>query len=249
MMLRDTVSLVTGGAGGIGRQIALTLAGEGSRVVIVDVKQQEGEETLREINRVSEGMFINADITHVSHIDAAVSQISDKYGRIDILVNCAGISIRAAVDEMTEEDWDRILDINLKAAFFFSRDVCRIMKKQGGGKIINIASIRGQIADKTHSAYSITKAGMHAMTRSFAVGLAEHGINVNSVSPGYVLTPMTAHNLERSDWMNWLRSRVPMGRLIEMQEVADAVLFLASDKARAITGQNIIVDGGWIIHE
>ncbi|MBC7344417.1 MAG: SDR family oxidoreductase [Clostridia bacterium] len=249
MMLRDKVSLVTGAAGGIGRQIALTLAKEGSKVAIVDIKEKEGEETVREINSISEGMFIKADISRVANIEDVVQEVYRKYGRIDILVNNAGISIRAAVDELTEEEWDRINTINLKAAYFFSKEVCRIMKNQRWGRIVNIASIRGLVADETHTAYSITKAGMLAMTRSFAFNLAQYNINVNAVSPGYVLTPMTEHNLARPGWLDWLRSRVPLGRLIEMQEVADAVLFLVSDKATGITGHNIVIDGGWTIHE
>ena len=249
MKLENQVALVTGGARGIGREIALTLAKAGARVVIVDILSDEGERTARELDEITQGLFIQADITVVSNIEMTVERVLDEFGRLDVLVNNAGISVRADVDEITEEDYDRILDINLKAAVFFSREAAKVMKRQESGCIVNIASIRGVRADKTHSAYSITKAGMQALTRSLAVSLGEYGIRANSVSPGYVLTPMTRHNLDRPGWMEWLKSRVPAGRLIEMEEVADTVLFLASDASSGINGQDIPIDGGWTIHE
>lgn len=249
MLLKNKVSLVTGGAGGIGRQIALTLAKEGARVAIIDMKQAEGEAVVEELNQLSEGYFIKTDISQVSNIEQAVQQVYQRFGAIDILVNNAGISIRSEVDGMTEEEWDRILSINLKAAYFFSKEATHVMKTQKSGNIINIASIRAVIANKTHLGYAITKAGMIAMTKGFAIALAEYGIRANTVMPGYVLTPMTEHNLSNQGWMEMLRSRVPMGRLIEMQEVANAVLFLASDLSTGITGESIVVDGGWLAHE
>lgn len=245
MLLADKVALITGGAGGIGKQIALTFARECAKVIIVDVKQAESEETVSEIGGYSEGSYLLADISHVGNIRQAVADAHARYGRIDVLVNNAGISMRSPVEEVTEEEWDRINAINLKAAYFFSAEVAKIMKQQRSGRIVNMSSIRGLVGDKTHVGYSVTKAGMQSLTRSFAVSLAEHGIHVNSVSPGYVLTPMTRHNLDRPGWNDWVRATIPLGRLIEMQEVANAVLFLASDLASGITGHNLVIDGGW----
>lgn len=249
MELKDKVSIVTGGASGIGKQIALTYANEGSKVAIIDIKKEEGNKTIEELKKYSDSIFIQADISIVNNIEMAVNKIIKYYGQIDILVNNAGISIRADVDALTEEQWDLINSINLKAAYFFSKEVCKLMKKQNYGRIINIASARSVIADETHLGYSVTKAGLVAMTKSFAVSLAKIPIYVNAISPGYVLTPMTSHNLENPLWMEWLKNRVPLGRFIEMQEVANIALFLASEKSNGITGQNLIIDGGWVISQ
>ena len=248
MSLTGKVALVTGGARGIGREIALTLARNGAKVAIVDIDQDSGQETEAELEELTAGFFIYCDIVNVTHITQAVHLAKGKFDTIDILINNAGISIRATLDEMTEEQWDRITDINLKGAFFFSQEVAKIMMAQKYGKIVNIGSIRGYQADLTHSGYSATKAGIHSLTRSCAVRLAPYNINVNSVSPGYVITPMTAHNLAKGAWLDTLIKRVPLGRPIEMEEIAAAVLFLVSGQASAIMGHDLVVDGGWTIN-
>jgi len=248
MQLKDKISVVTGGASGIGRQIALTLAKEGSKVVILDIKEEDGKKVEAELNELSEGKFLNCDLRSVKNIEDTISRIEKTYGTIDVLVNCAGLANRTPIVDITEQEWDLLNDVNLKAAFFVSKEVAKIMIKNGGGKIINISSQRAHTADGKHTIYDVTKAGLEAMTRSFAVAFAKDNINVNAVAPGYVLTPMTAHNLERKGWREWICSRIPKGRLIEMQEVADAVLFFASDKCSGVTGQTLLVDGGWVIH-
>jgi len=248
MMLKDKVCLVTGGARGLGRQIALSYAKEGGKIAIVDIDQENGKKTIEDIKAITDGLLLIKDITKVANIKEVVEQVTNHFGSLDVLVNNAGISIRAKVDELTEEQWDRINDINLKAVFFFSQEASRVMVRNGKGVIINMASIRGLQADETHAAYSITKAGVQALTRSFALSLARYGIRVNSISPGYVLTPMTEHNLKRENWLELLRQRVPIGRFIEMQEVADLAVFLASDKSSGITGHNVVIDGGWTIN-
>ena len=246
MRLQGKVSVVTGGASGIGRQTALTLAKEGSIVAVVDIKRKEGEETAKEIG----GGFFYCDLVEISGIADVFNQIIRRYGSVDVLVNCAGLANRTPIEDISEEEWDLLNNVNLKAAFFASKEACRIMKARGtAGKIVNMSSIRGLQADGRHTIYDVTKAGLLAMTRSFAVAYAKDGIKVNAVCPGYVLTPMTAHNLDRKDWYAWICDRIPVGRLTEMQEVADAVLFLASDEARGITGQQIVVDGGWTVHD
>lgn len=249
MAINKKISIVTGGASGIGREIALAFAKKGFSVIVADINHELGDKTVSEINQLSEGMFINCDVSKVADIEMAVKEVFKRFGQIDILVNNAGISIRSAVDELTEEQWDKISSINLKAAYFFSKEVCKIMKKQNSGKIVNIASSRAQIADETHIGYSVTKAGTQSLTRNFALSLAKYNINVNTVSPGYVLTPMTEHNLKDANWMAWLNSRVPLRRFILMREIADTVLFLASDKASGIIGANVVVDGGWLINQ
>lgn len=248
MQLKDKISVVTGGANGIGRQIALTFAKQGSKVVILDIKDEDGKKVESELNEISEGRFFNCDLRSVKNIENTVSLIEKTYGTIDILVNCAGLANRTPIVDITEQEWDLLNDVNLKAAFFVSKEVVKIMKKHSKGKIINISSQRAHTADGKHTIYDVTKAGVEAMTRSFAVAFAKDNINVNAVAPGYVLTPMTAHNLKKEGWHDWICDRIPKGRLIEMQEVADVVLFFASNKCSGVTGQYLLVDGGWVIH-
>lgn len=249
MLVKDKVVLITGGAGGIGRETALTLARQGAKIAILDIKEEDGLKTKSELNAITEALFVQVDLRPVGNIGPAVEKVNAHFGRIDVLVNNAAISSRATVDALTEEAYDLIMDINLKSCFFMAQAVGKIMMAQKSGKIINVSSIRARMADKTHAAYSMTKAAMDSMTRSFAIGLADYGITTNSVAPGYVLTPMTAHNLERPEWLDWLKTKVPLGRLIEMQEVANLILFLSSDLSDAINGEIISVDGGWMANE
>jgi NAD(P)-dependent dehydrogenase (short-subunit alcohol dehydrogenase family) len=140
-------------------------------------------------------------------------------------------------------------DVNLKAVFFMSQAAYRIMLEQGYGKIVNMSSIRGFCSDGIHTIYDVTKAGVMAIARSFAITGGRKGVTANSLAPGYVLTPMTAHNLEDEGWLDRLQSRVPLGRMIEMQEIADAMLFLASDKSSAVNGVSLVIDGGRIARD
>ncbi|MFZ5975802.1 MAG: SDR family NAD(P)-dependent oxidoreductase [Bacillota bacterium] len=249
MQFKGKVSVITGGANGIGRQLALSLSKLGSKIAIIDIKQAEGDETAREVSKASECVFYHCDVKKLANIEATIKEIDRHFGGIDILANCAGLANRTPIEDITEEEWDLLNSVNLKASFFVSKEACKIMRRQGGGRIINFSSIRAYQADGNHTIYDVTKAGILAMTRSFAVAYAKDNINVNAVSPGYVLTPMSAHNLERKDFTKWLYGRVPAGRFIEIQEVVDTVLFLASEHASGITGQDILVDGGWQVHE
>lgn len=249
MKLKDKISIVTGGSGGIGKQVALTFAKEGSKVVILDIKDKEGREVEKELNEITEAHYYHCDVTKLDSIRETIGEIKKLYGnKIDVLANCAGLANRTPILDTTEEEWDLLNDVNLKASFFFSQEVARVMKENEGGKIINISSARAHHSDGIHTIYDVTKAGIDAMTRSFAVAFAKDKINVNAVAPGYVLTPMTAHNLENENWLKWLYSRVPAERMIEMQEVADAMLFFATDASSGITGQSLLVDGGWVIN-
>lgn len=167
----------------------------------------------------------------------------------DVLVNVAGLANRTHIENITEEEWDQLNDVNLKATFFFSKEVYKIMLHQEGGKIVNMSSQRSRASDGHHTIYDATKAAVEAVTRSFAVAGGPHNISANAILPGYVLTPMTRHNLDDENWVKHLYSRVPMERLIDMQEIANAALFLASDMSNGMTGQDIIMDGGRLAHE
>lgn len=249
MRFDGKVSVITGGANGIGRQIAIELSRRGSKTAIIDIKEAEGAAAAGEASAFSQSAFYRCDLRKHAEIQSAMNAIIGYFGKTDILVNCAGLANRTPIGDITQEEWDSLNDVNLKAAFFVSQQACISMKKNGGGRIVNLSSIRAYQADGRHTIYDVTKAGILAMTRSFAVAFAKDNITVNAVSPGYVLTPMTAHNWERKGFAQWLSKRVPMGRLIETREVVDTVLFLVSDHASGITGQDILVDGGWMVHE
>ncbi|NTW72067.1 MAG: SDR family oxidoreductase [Eubacteriaceae bacterium] len=249
MEFENKISVITGGAQGIGRELAIKLAKEGSKIAIFDINEKEAENTLNEVKKYTDGKFFYCNVTDVSSIVSAAKDANDHFGKVDILVNSAGLANRTPIGSVTESEWDLINNVNLKGVFFTSQEISTIMKKNGGGKIVNLASIRAHQDDGKHTLYSVTKLGVVAMTHSFAVGLAEYGINVNSVSPGYVRSEMGSTNLSNPDWMDWLKSRVPMKRFIEIDEVVDLIMFLASDKSKAITGQDIVIDGGWLVHE
>ena len=244
MQLDGTVSLITGGAGGLGRQIALTLAGAGSKIAILDIHQAQGEAVEKELRGLTDAKFISCDLTKVCNIQKAVQEVKQQFGKIDILVNCAGLVNRAPIEEVTEAEWDLVTNVNLKAAFFTSQAVVKVMKENKGGKIVNMSSIRAHASDDHHTIYDVTKAGIEAITRSFAMAYAKDNINVNAVAPGWVLTGMAAENLTRKEFLDDVKRKVPAGRLLEPREVADTVLFLASNASTGVNGHSILIDGG-----
>lgn len=245
--LSGKVAVVTGGSSGIGRVAAFTLAANGARNVIVSRSQSKGRGIAERIcSAGGEAMYIQADIAKLDDIDQMVTQVMKKWGRIDILVNSAGISIKNTnTEDVSEEEWDKTLNINLKGAFFCSQRVGRVMIKQQGGKIINIGSLQGEMVLPLRAAYAASKGGLKQFTKSMAVEWAKYNINVNVVAPAFVRTPMTEKALADPFWYNVVKSNTPLGRPAEAEEIADVVLFLASDAASYITGQTIVVDGGW----
>lgn len=245
MQLKDRVCVVTGAASGIGRQIAMTYAKEGAKVAVVDIQREKAEETAKETN----GRAYICNLRSVSEIETTMAAIKKDFGRVDVLVNVAGLANRTPIEDITEAEWDLLNDVNLKATFFMAKEAYKIMAEQGGGKIINLASHRARTSDGRHTIYDATKAGVEAITRSFAVAGGPKGIVTNTIVPAYVITPMTAHNLENKGWLDHMKERIPLGRLFEMQEVANIALFLASDNSTGINGQPIVLDGGWTIHE
>jgi len=245
MQLKDRVCVITGAASGIGRQITLTFAKEGAKTAIVDIQKEKALETACDAN----GKAYLCDLRSVAEIEATMSAVKEDFGHVDVLVNVAGLANRTPIEEITEQEWDLLNDVNLKAAFFMAKEAYKVMLEQGSGKIINISSHRARTSDGRHTIYDATKAGVEAITRSFAVAGGPHGIVANTIVPSYVITPMTAHNLENKGWLDHLKNRIPLGRLFEMQEVANIALFLASDNSSGINGQAIVLDGGWTIHE
>ena len=244
MKLKDRVAIVTGGARGIGKAIVLTLIREGAKVAIVDV-DKGGLETLQNEIEKNKGDIINisCDITKSSEVKEMVSQVKRSFGRIDILVNNAGIIRRGTIETVTEEDWDRVIEVNLKGTFNCCKAVVDIMKQQGYGKIVNVSSIAGKMGDITSApGYGPSKAGVDALTKTLARQLAPYHINVNAVSPHAIETEMSAQWSEER--RKEIIASIPLGRLGKPEDVAEAVLFLASDAASFITGEILDVNGG-----
>jgi 3-oxoacyl-[acyl-carrier protein] reductase len=244
MKFKDRVTIITGGARGIGKAIALTFAREGAKVVLVDL-DKEGLTNLKiEIEkRKGEVITILCNISKSIEVKAMVDQVKKAFGRIDILINNAGIIRRGTIETVTEEDWDRVMEVNLKGTFNCSKAVVETMKEQRYGKIVNVSSIAGKMGDITSApGYGSSKAGMDALTKTLARQLAQYGINVNAVSPHAIETEMSAQ------WPEERRKEIivsiPLGRLGKPEDVAEAVLFLASDEASFITGEILDVNGG-----
>jgi 3-oxoacyl-[acyl-carrier protein] reductase len=245
--LKDRVAIVTGAARGIGKAIAWTFVREGAKVALVDVEKASLETLQKEIRRDGgQAVAVSCDVSKSSEVKQMVDYVQRAFGRIDILVNNAGIIRSGTIETVTEEDWDRVIEVNLKGPFNCSKAVVEIMKRQGYGKIVNVSSIAGKMGDITSApGYGPSKAGMDALTKSLARQLAAYGIHVNGVAPHAIETEMSA------EWAPEKRKAIvdaiPLKRLGKPEDVAEAVLFLASDKAAFITGEIIDVNGGFLM--
>jgi len=245
MKLKDRVSLVTGAARGIGKEIALAFAREGSDIVVCDVDLEAAQSTQKEIEGLGrKAMSFKVDVTDLGQIEEMVNLILDKFVKIDILVNNAGITKDNLILRMSEEDWDKVLSVNLKGSFNCIKIVSRQMLKKRYGKIVNVASIIGLIGNAGQANYAASKGGLIALTKSLAKELASRNINVNAVAPGFIETPMTAKLPEA--YKKQMLDNIPMGKFGSPEDVAKVCLFLASPDSDYMTGQVIVVDGGMV---
>ena len=242
MKLKDKVALVTGAGQGIGKAIALKLAAEGATVVINDISPS-AKEAADEI-KASGGQAISilADVSSADDVSKMIEQAISQYGRIDILVNNAGITRDSLAMRMPEEDWDKVLAINLKSVFLCTRAVVRNMLKQRSGRIISIASVIGLIGNPGQANYASAKAGIIGFTKAIAKEVASRGITANAIAPGFIDTEMTK-GLSEDQRQEYIKN-IPLGRLGTPEDIAEAVAFLASPEAGYISGQVLTVDGG-----
>lgn len=245
MMLKDKVVIVTGAGKGIGKGIALALAREGCSVVVSDINQEDCFKVVSEIEAIgSKAIAIKCDVSQKGETDNLIAEAIEKFGKLDILVNNAGVYPYKSFMEMNENDWDRVIDINLKGVFLCSQAAAKQMKE--GGKIVNISSIAAFVGFPNLVHYCASKGGINGMTRALALELASLKINVNNIAPGAIETPGASQGMSEEARKQTI-SVIPWGRMGEPEDIAGAVVFLSSDSADYITGQTIVVDGGYIL--
>lgn len=246
-MLKEKIALVTGAGRGIGREIALTLAKNGATVIVnYNGSKASADEVVEEITKNGgKAEAIQCNVADFTESEELVKAVLEKYKRVDILVNNAGITRDNLIMRMSEEDYDAVLDTNLKGTFNMMRHLSRSFIKQRSGKIINITSVSGVLGNAGQANYSASKAGVIGLTKSVARELASRGINVNAVAPGFIDTDMTKNMTD--DAKKAVNEMIPMGKMGSAKDIADMVMFLASNNSNYITGQVICVDGGMAI--
>jgi NAD(P)-dependent dehydrogenase (short-subunit alcohol dehydrogenase family) len=245
MRLAGKVAMVTGGASGMGRSEATIFAREGARVVVADLLEAEGKEVAKAIGDAAR--FVKLDVTAEAEWQAAIAYAEREFGKLDILVNNAGISGTYQADLTNTEAWDRVMDINAKGVFLGMKHAVPAMQRAGGGAIVNISSISGFAGQQgVHMAYNASKGAVRIMTKTAAVQWAADNIRVNSVHPGFMPAMRTSVGSANPEWRAKVLRAVPMKREGRVEEVAHAVLFLASDEASYITGTELVVDGGFL---
>ena len=247
MRLDGKVAIISGGARGMGAAEAKLFAREGAKVVICDVLEDEGRQTEAQINEVGgDAVFVKLDVTSQDQWENAVNTAVERFGKLDILVNNAGIIVESTIEDMTVELWDRVMDVNAKGVFLGTKAAIPHMKQAGGGSIVNISSISGIIGqDNVNAGYNASKGAVRIFTKAAAVQYAADNIRVNSIHPGPIATPMTAEGRADPERVRLTVERTPLGRYGEPEEVAYAVLFLASDESSYVTGSEVVVDGGY----
>jgi NAD(P)-dependent dehydrogenase (short-subunit alcohol dehydrogenase family) len=246
------IALVTGGATGLGKASALMLADEGAKVVVTDIDEDGGRATAEEIQGAGgEAIFVAQDTAKEDDWTAAIERTLDAFGRLDILLNNAGVGIPANIEETSLEDWRWVMSVNLDGVFLGTKHAIEAMKRSGGGSIINMSSIEGLVGDRRLAAYDASKGGVISLTKSAALHCAKSGLNirVNTVHPGFIETRMVAGFVKSQDDPEETRRRLerahPVGHLGEPDDVAYGVVYLASDESKFVTGSALVIDGGY----
>ena len=245
--LENKVALISGGSRGMGAAEAEMFAAEGAHVVIADILEDEGRKTASKIAETgARCLFTNLDVLKASDWESAISTVTSAFGKLDILVNNAGVTSRMMLLETSEPEWDRVMDINTKGTFLGIKTAIPAMKYSGGGSIVNISSQMGLVgADYISPQYQASKGAVRILTKSVAIQYASDNIRCNSIHPAPIETYMTADIRDDADSFQDMLRRIPMGRYGKPEEVAYAVLYLASDESSFVTGSEVVVDGGW----
>lgn len=248
--LKDKIAIVTGTSQGIGRVLAVALAQAGAHIALVSRNQAALEEVAKEIKALDrQALVVPTDLTQVSQIQKMVDQVHEHFGRIDILINNAAWTATVEALKATEEEWDQTMATSLKAVFFASQAVARVMIPQGGGRIVNIGSTLAETAFASRSVYAAAKAGVHQLTRALALEWSARGVNVNTVAPCITETPTRRELFERPGYREWATGEMlPVGRWAQPEDFIGATLFLCSSLSDMVVGHNLMVDGGWTIH-
>jgi len=245
MQLKNKVAIVTGARRGIGYGIVIALAKEGCNVVVSDINQKDCEKVVEEIESMGvKGLAVSCDVSQKEDVDNLIAKTMEKFSQLDILVNNAGVFPFVPFLNMTEKDWDKVLDVNLKSVFLCSQAAVKIMKS--GSKIVSISSIAALIGFPSLTHYCASKGGVSSMIRALALELAPQKINVNAVAPGAIDTP-GADETSNEEVKKQTIAAIPLARMGTIKDIANVVVFLASDKSNYMTGQTIIVDGGWTL--
>lgn len=249
--IRNKVAVITGGASGIGRATVRLFAKEGAKVAIVDVSEDEGRVAADEIKKLGgKAAFWRCDVSVEADVEKVFAGVHKTFGKIDILVNNAGITgVRKPTHEITEEEWDRVMDINAKGVFLCTKHAVPYIKKAGGGSIINVASVIGMVSSPGAPPYVASKAAVRLMSKTDALIYAKDRIRVNSVNPGYIWTPLIEKHLRSKGDVEEGRKALdalhPLGHMGEPDDVAFGILFLASEESKFITGSDLVIDGGY----
>lgn len=245
-VLEGKVAVVTGSSRGIGRAVAVAIAEAGATVAIVGRNQKKCQETFEEIEkRNGKSLIVTVDLTNLQEIKRLFDTVMEKCGRVDILVNNAGVAITKKALKLTEDEWDQVVDSNLKSVFFCSQAAAAIMEYSGGGKIINMSSIMGQVGDVAVVPYCASKGGVVQLTKALALEWVRHNIQVNAIGPGYIITDMNKEEMKNEKAYQHVIDKIPAGRMGQVEDIAYMAVYLATPASDYITGQTFYVDGGW----
>lgn len=244
--LDGQVAVVTGASKGIGRDLAKALAGAGAHVAVAARSMADLLSLVEEIEDAGgSGLAVEIDVRDVDGVREAMDRIRTHFGSLDVLVNNAGLGANHPAEEVTEADWDEMMDVNLRGLFFCCQAAGRIMLEQGGGRIVNLSSQAGVVGIRDHAVYSASKGGVNLLTKVLALEWSDRGVTVNAVAPTFIYTPGTAARLDQPDYLRGVLDRLPIGRVGTTTDVAAAVIYLASPAGAMVSGHVLLVDGGW----
>ncbi len=245
MRLKEKVAIVTGGASGIGKGVAELFIEEGAKVVVADYDAETGQETADQLNENGEAIFVQVDVSDTEAAEAMVEKTVEEFGKVDILINNAGVTADGFLSKMSEDAWDKVIDVNLKGVFNCSKFAAQKMMESDGGVILNASSVVGLYGNVGQTNYAASKFGVIGLTKTWAKELAGKGVRVNCVAPGFTNTEMLDAVPDKI--LDKMKNKTPVGRLGEIEDIANAYLFLASDDASFINGAVLPVDGGLVL--